>query len=675
MHFRLATLPATLRLFAFREHPPFAMLSWSYEPTTPPLRIKTTMSPKKNKRSKSAVKTAPRAPKKSPSAPAAAPNPSPAPVKMANPIKSPRLAKPSSTFVPREAIESLLVAILLALLFRGFEAEAFIIPTGSMAPALSGRHKDLTCPECGYQYRVGAAQELSSSSPIRSTTCPMCRFRPDIDPSNANHKSFNGDRILVNKYIYQFTDPKRWDVIVFKFPGNAKQNYIKRLVGLPNETIRIAGGDVYSKPDGENDFTIQRKPAKKLPYIMHVVHDTRYIPEKLVDVNWPARWQDRGPQSGNIIWQVGKDRNLYSLKASQDTRWLGYRHLVPDFHLIGRMTSGRSGLPNAASEWQQVRSLGKLPDTATQRLGGLITDFYEYNSAIYRGGSFPSGWHWVGDLACEAIIDVTESSSGTLSLRLVEGGLDHVFEVDVATGKATVSIEGGQLPFDALNGESRGPQTLSAKTPIRGKGSYRVMWANVDNQLLLWVNRKLIQLEDNGTPHPGYFTTKTKLTPHWTPEDDGDLTPIAVGGKDVSLEVRNLRVLRDVYYVASSYRQPARRNEYMKDFGFMQIQDLFHQPNRWAETELFETRNEVEFAMGPDEFFPMGDNSPHSKDARLWSADTTSLFLDQGIAIEPSVDREMLIGKAFLVYWPHTWSPKGANLPILPNLDRMGFIR
>ena len=47
----------------------------------------------------------------------------------------------------RETIESIAIAFVLAFLFRTFEAEAFVIPTGSMAPTLMGRHKDVICPE------------------------------------------------------------------------------------------------------------------------------------------------------------------------------------------------------------------------------------------------------------------------------------------------------------------------------------------------------------------------------------------------------------------------------------------------------------------------------------------------------------------------------------------------
>ena len=61
--------------------------------------------------------------------------------------------------------------------------------------------------------------------------------------------SYNGDRILVAKFPYDFADPDRWDVIVFRYPGNSAINYIKRLVGRPHETVRIRHGDIYIRPD------------------------------------------------------------------------------------------------------------------------------------------------------------------------------------------------------------------------------------------------------------------------------------------------------------------------------------------------------------------------------------------------------------------------------------------
>src|SRR5215475_1918627 len=79
----------------------------------------------------------------------------------------------------RETVESVVIAFILAFMFRTFEAEAFVIPTGSMAPTLQGRHKDIVCPECGYEFRTGASEEVEreSNSPKEDaqhrTTCDM----------------------------------------------------------------------------------------------------------------------------------------------------------------------------------------------------------------------------------------------------------------------------------------------------------------------------------------------------------------------------------------------------------------------------------------------------------------------------------------------------------------------
>ena len=57
----------------------------------------------------------------------------------------------------RETLESIAVAFILAFLFRTFVAEAFVIPTGSMATTLMGRHKDIECPNCKFRYETSAS--------------------------------------------------------------------------------------------------------------------------------------------------------------------------------------------------------------------------------------------------------------------------------------------------------------------------------------------------------------------------------------------------------------------------------------------------------------------------------------------------------------------------------------
>ena len=55
-----------------------------------------------------------------------------------------------------ETLESIIVAFVLAFLFRAFIVEAFVIPTGSMGPTLYGQHAELECTDCGYQFSIGA---------------------------------------------------------------------------------------------------------------------------------------------------------------------------------------------------------------------------------------------------------------------------------------------------------------------------------------------------------------------------------------------------------------------------------------------------------------------------------------------------------------------------------------
>ncbi|MFH1753055.1 MAG: signal peptidase I, partial [Candidatus Omnitrophota bacterium] len=86
----------------------------------------------------------------------------------------------------REWVESLLIAVVLALVIRTFVVQAFKIPTGSMKPTLHV-----------------------------------------------------GDRILVNKFIYKFQEPKRGDIIVFRYPGEEKKDFIKRLIATGGEEIEI----------------------------------------------------------------------------------------------------------------------------------------------------------------------------------------------------------------------------------------------------------------------------------------------------------------------------------------------------------------------------------------------------------------------------------------------------
>ena len=85
------------------------------------------------------------------------------------------------------------MVVFLGFLIWSIEAEGFVIPTGSMAPTLMGRHKEITCPECGYVYTVNAHREVNTDQPgagagprIQWGTCENCRFEAVVDAAPAS---------------------------------------------------------------------------------------------------------------------------------------------------------------------------------------------------------------------------------------------------------------------------------------------------------------------------------------------------------------------------------------------------------------------------------------------------------------------------------------------------------
>ena len=65
-----------------------------------------------------------------------------------------------------------------------------------------------------------------------------------------------GDRIIASRLAYINDDPERYDVVIFKFPDNEKQNFVKRIIGLPGETVEIISGKVYITPPNGDPFIL-----------------------------------------------------------------------------------------------------------------------------------------------------------------------------------------------------------------------------------------------------------------------------------------------------------------------------------------------------------------------------------------------------------------------------------
>ncbi len=379
----------------------------------------------------------------------------------------------------RELVETVIFVVVLVLMLKSFDAEAFVIPTGSMAETLLGYQKWVVCPNCGFGFPANCSQQVdpSDGTPhwVSGCTCPNCRQRirfiphddqyllgiipvgrtyldpitkekrgaPDGIDEIADPDWGSGDRVLVSKFAYDLTQrpPDRLDVVVFKYPGNGNleeanprnppfpqtgpfkdgvpMNYIKRLVGLPGETIAIHGGDFYVLPPDkglqyddlkgaadparreqlarqlwqtrfmhnndpealrrfrEGEFQIIRKPPETLLAMRRIVYDNDHPAKDL----HAARWADRDKGGA---WKADDAHGFRLASADGKAHWLGYRHLL----------RGQEDRPQ------------------------LITDFMGYNTAEPRNS--PTGVNWVGDLILECEVQ-PDQARGELTLELSKG--------------------------------------------------------------------------------------------------------------------------------------------------------------------------------------------------------------------------------------------------------------
>jgi signal peptidase I len=537
----------------------------------------------------------------------------------------------------RDFVESIVVAFILAFLVRGFEAEAFVIPTGSMAPTLMGMHKEVACPHCGFVFAVNASEDfdyrrppgLQNAARIATAFCGNCRAPVRID----EEPSFNGDRILVMKFLYDLPflhseGPERWDVVVFHYPEEPETNYIKRLVGMPGEDLRIYFGDILTRPSGSGDpYRLQRKPLRHQLAMLQNVWDDRHRPKVLDDFPAWRRWQ---PLQANRWSEPEPGR--FVAKAGADWSDLRYRHLIPD-----------------TEQWEAILRDRPLP---TPPRPSLVSDYYAYNS----GSAYPvlprdpMGLHWVGDLALSLRLD-SQSESGGVRVDLVKGGVSNRVEFDLATGLATL------YHGDEALGEP-------VQTALKGRGAHDVMFANVDGRLTLWVDGATPFGEGREYEDGSLFEDQGRAVP-----TEADLAPAGVAARGAEVLVSDLVLKRDIYYTL----EPG-----SWDYASLGVAEetILSDP---AECRALEKLPSADFPIQPGHYMMFGDNSPRSKDGRGWGLRDRAW--DPGGRNEWEVPEQLLIGKAFFVYWPHGkpfWPgialSRDLRVPFRPYVERMKWI-
>ncbi len=85
----------------------------------------------------------------------------------------------------------------------------------------------------------------------------------------------NGEFVIVNKLSYKLGNPKTGDVIVFHYPKDPKQEYIKRVIGLPGESVKVSNGKVYVNGQALNEPYIAAAPRYQADW--HVPAGTLFV--------------------------------------------------------------------------------------------------------------------------------------------------------------------------------------------------------------------------------------------------------------------------------------------------------------------------------------------------------------------------------------------------------------
>lgn len=154
----------------------------------------------------------------------------------------------------KELLESVIIAIILALIIRTFLFQFFWIPSHSMEPTL-----------------------------------------------------LINDRIIVTRFSYWFNEPQRGDVVVFKYPLDPKKDYVKRLIGLPGEKIQIINSKLYI-----NDILVEES------YLPEGLKFGDFGPIQVPEGNYFMMGDNRNNSSDSRVWGfveedllIGKAQFIY----------------------------------------------------------------------------------------------------------------------------------------------------------------------------------------------------------------------------------------------------------------------------------------------------------------------------------------------------------------------------
>ncbi|MBN2559354.1 MAG: hypothetical protein JXQ75_00285 [Phycisphaerae bacterium] len=648
-------------------------------------------------------------------------------------VQSVQMPKPDGI---RDTIEAIVVAFILAFVFRAFVVEAFVIPTGSMAPSLYGLHGEHRCEACGYHFAYGIreAQVVPDDSIVQRGTlsnsfdlhCPNCGWsghgNAALNSRTDRVVPSSGDRILVLKWPYDIggdlLGPKRWDVVVFKNPQDGEMNFIKRLLGLPGEVLEIINGDVYTAPIDavDPDIIEALKQPPKTRAEGGQPFDRRLNDEQAGRLANVLKIQRKTRVAQESLWMIHYDHDYKPDLAR-------YPPNPPHFDPPRWVPDGEPG--NTASAWDVSTPCVRFEPLDNQvhqlRLKGKpIQDTYGYNNVVLHDsvlarGRLRSSACNVGDVGIRFVLTPQAPRAGAPGARgsrldprpsTLDPHPSGYISLSLRKGpdefRATIAADGEvRLDRSGKNGIPI-PLGTARAAPLKAGKPLTVEFENLDYRVALRLDGVQVLATDD-TQYAPDLSVLLQGDRHGhghgtglAHRQNGRLSEAAVGieAQGLPLEIRHLVVQRDVFY-----RSPAIPEEQGNPFtGY---------PGWGTES------NPIVLRGDPPDYFCCGDNSPQSKDSRLWW-EVCPMLQQRGQPKEPSggqpqepsalaggepqepsalaggqtghaaysrayqfgtVPGDQMIGRAFFVYWPNGMRFSKDTPAVIPNMGRMRIIR
>ncbi len=577
----------------------------------------------------------------------------------------------------RETLETIVFVVALVLMLKLFVVEAFVIPTGSMAETLYGYQKQVTCPQCAYEYPVNSSDEVDPQDgvprAVTGATCPNCRqrqgWRAFAGPGNRS-----GDRVLVHKALYALGGgPHRGDVVVFKYPvdpqvNHTAQNYIKRLWGLGGETIAIYRGDLYlhktltypadaktdfgepkyPRPPGDDPLNLWEGPmvaehSRTNPRYAATNNDYTYHNTDAALAAFEASRQAGFPDSADGFTLIRKPAELcLSMRRivydnDHQSKFLAAKGVPPRWTAPdGGWTPDAAATPKVfthagpGDHWlRYAHRVSGRPTESADRPGAV--DDWAKVDAGYADGLFPAGpiTNFLGyNSAEEKDGDLRRSGNGAFwvpdlmvecTAKLDDKGAAVMLELGKAGRRFRATFSGRRVTLT-----SNGAEVASAAAQLNG--TYDLRFADFDGRLRVWVDGRAVKFGPEVDLPPwdatGFVPALGGVAGALAaPAEDGlhpptDLSPAAIGAAG-GVEVSHVKLWMDTYFT------PAENSN-----------------RSYADRD-----NPVDtFYVQPGHNLCLGDNSGQSSDSRKWGL----------------VPDRLLLGKAQFVFFP---------------LGRVGFIK